>query len=78
MLSMYPFFTQEWMKGSHADDEFILLNSLNMAEIAGMSRQRDTSSYYQGPRKGMKFRPWEYVRPPWAFGVIMDDLECMS
>ena len=27
---------------------------VNLAEIAGVSRERDTSSYYQGPRRGQR------------------------
>jgi hypothetical protein len=34
--------------------------SLNMADIAGMSRQRDTSSYYHGPMRGRRMLEKRY------------------
>lgn len=27
---------------------------VNLADIAGVSRERDTTSYYQGPRRGQR------------------------
>jgi hypothetical protein len=35
-------------------------HSLNMAELAGLSQQRDTSSYYWGPMRGRRMTDPRY------------------
>ncbi|EIW69441.1 hypothetical protein TREMEDRAFT_62308 [Tremella mesenterica DSM 1558] len=37
-----------------------VLGYVNMADVVGMSRERDTSSYYQGPISGERMSAWAY------------------